>query len=412
MAPLNIIIVGSGIAGLAAAIGLARNGHNVTIYERSTTSQEVGYAFRITINSDRCLKHLGIDSVAGGAVPANIDRIYSHTGKLLMEMKENQDPELATQAINVFAYRPGLAKQLMDTALETGRVELRTGVKVTGVDVESTRIVFSDGETAHADLVIAADGVHSVIRPFIIDSKKHFLKPTSQTNVIRFIVPTVMAQSDPLLSSIVTDDATFLMWRTEDTMMLAYQVDHGRLLNMTLSHPAHMSNQEIAEDENSAVATSYNQKASLETVLKIHKGWEPRAIRLIELADPEGFRMWKLIDMDDIPSCSRHHTVLIGDACHPVLPFSYSGASMAIEDALTLSTFLEKDVKIEDVPEMLKLYEEVRNPRVRHVRDEGRKGAEVGRSKEEMQRYRDFLQDHDAVKHAQEMLKEYKEKRS
>lgn len=411
MAPLKIVIVGSGIAGPAAAIGLARNGHQVTIYERSTVGQEVGYAFRITANSDRCLKHLGIDTVAGGAVPANANRLYSHTGNFIGEVKENRDAEKAKQATSVFAYRPQLVKQLMDAALETGRVEVKSGMKVKGVNVEETRIVLANGETVDADLVIAADGLHSVIRPFVIDGNQYFPKPTGDINVIRFTVPKALAQEDPLLSSAVTDDAAMLVWNGGDTMMIVYQVDYGRLLNVTLSHPARRSNKETQEGD-SAALTSYNRKASLETVLDIHKGWDPRAIRLIELADQEGFRIWKLMDMDDIPTCSRGNTVLIGDACHPVLPFSYSGASMAIEDAITLSTFLEEDVKAEDVPGLLKLYEEARNHRVRHVRDEGRRRVQLDRTKEEMQQFRDFLQDHDAVKYAQEKLAGYKEKRA
>ena len=202
------------------------------------------------------------------------------------------------------------------------------------------------------------------------------------------------------------------MWNGGDIKMIAYQVDYGRLLNVTLGHPARLSDQDAEKDEDDATTTSYNQSASFETVCNIHKGWNPQAIRLLELADQDGFRIWKLMDMDEIPTCSRNHTVLIGDACHPVLPFGFSGASMAIEDAITLSTFLEKDVKLEDVPGLLKLYEEVRNPRVTCVRDEGRLRAKRDEPKEEMQRYRNFLESHDAPKYAQEKLDEYKKKRS
>ena len=59
---------------------------------------------------------------------------------------------------------------------------------------------------------------------------------------------------------------------------------------------------------------AYNQKASLDTVLSIYKDFDPRATRLFELADPEGFRVWKLVDMDEIPTWSRNSTVLLGDA--------------------------------------------------------------------------------------------------
>ena len=105
MAPLNIIIVGAGIGGLAVATGLARNGHKVTVYERLTSGSEVGYAFRITANSDRCLKHLDIDTVAGGAVAANSSRMFDAQGQVLMTLLENADAEKAKRATSVFAYR-------------------------------------------------------------------------------------------------------------------------------------------------------------------------------------------------------------------------------------------------------------------------------------------------------------------
>lgn len=105
MAPLKIAIVGAGIGGPAAAIGLARNGHSVTIYERSTSTSEVGFAFRITANSDRCLKYLDIDTVAGGACAARTTRMFNAQGDLVMEQKENPDAEKAKSGASVFAYR-------------------------------------------------------------------------------------------------------------------------------------------------------------------------------------------------------------------------------------------------------------------------------------------------------------------
>lgn len=50
--------------------------------------------------------------------------------------------------------------------------------------------------------------------------------------------------------------------------------------------------------------------------------------------------------MDDIPNWSSNHTVLLGDACHPVSPFGFPGTSMAIEDALTFSTLLPVDILV------------------------------------------------------------------
>lgn len=105
MASLNIIIVGAGIGGLVAAIGLARNRHQVTVYERLSSTSEIGYAFRITPNSDRCLKHLGIDTIAGGAVAANSNRMFNAKGEIVFEFKENKDVEESQRGTSVFAFR-------------------------------------------------------------------------------------------------------------------------------------------------------------------------------------------------------------------------------------------------------------------------------------------------------------------
>ena len=73
MAPPKATIVRTGTGG----IGVVRNRFQVTIYERSTSASEVGYAFRITASSDRCLRNLDIDTVAGAAVAANSSRMFN-----------------------------------------------------------------------------------------------------------------------------------------------------------------------------------------------------------------------------------------------------------------------------------------------------------------------------------------------
>ena len=102
----------------------------------------------------------------------------------------------------------------------------------------------------------------------------------------------------------------------------------------------------------------------------------------------------------------RNHTVLPSDACHPFLPSGVSGASMAIEDALTLSTLLTPDLHPNQIKERLELYEEIRKPRVGRVRDESRRKAEAdgGETKEEREAYMRFLAEHDAVEHAKVAL--------
>lgn len=103
--PLRVLIVGAGIGGPAAAAALAKKGHRVTIFERAKSTTEVGFAFRITPNSDRCLKHFGIDTVAGGAVAAKGMRMFNRDGEVMFQRVENSDQEKAKKGTSVFAFR-------------------------------------------------------------------------------------------------------------------------------------------------------------------------------------------------------------------------------------------------------------------------------------------------------------------
>ena len=110
--------------------------------------------------------------------------------------------------------------------------------------------------------------------------------------------------------------------------------------------------------------------------------------------------------MDDHPNWALNRTTLLGDACHPVLPFGFSGASMAIEDGATLATLLSSDTRVEDIPRRLKLYEDIRRPRVSRVREASRDIAQGMETKEFVHDYMTFLSSHDVIEHAKQVLTE------
>ena len=155
---------------------------------------------------------------------------------------------------------------------------------------------------------------------------------------------------------------------------------------------------------------AYNQKISYETVLEIFDDFEPVAKRLFALADPDGFRVWQLKDMDNHHPWSLNRTALLGDACHAVLPFAFSGASMAIEDGITLSTLISPDMPVEDIPGRLKLYEQIRRPRVERVREASLDLAKGVETPDYVREFMQFLCSHDAVEHAKQELSKYLEK--
>jgi len=68
---LNVMIIGGGLAGLAAAISLRQNGHHVEIFEQSRFANEVGAAIHMTPNATGVLKQIGVDPRDSGAIPLN-----------------------------------------------------------------------------------------------------------------------------------------------------------------------------------------------------------------------------------------------------------------------------------------------------------------------------------------------------
>ena len=153
---------------------------------------------------------------------------------------------------------------------------------------------------------------------------------------------------------------------------------------------------------------AYNQPISQSATLSIYAEFDNISRRLLELADPTGLRVWKLLDLDDLPRWSAGRVVLLGDACHAVLPFGFSGAGMAIEDAATLSMLLPGDVSVADVEERLAVYENIRRPRVARVREASRVMGSGTEDIKYLMDYREFLSSHDAVETAREALKALK----
>ncbi|KAI1766658.1 FAD/NAD(P)-binding domain-containing protein [Hypoxylon sp. FL1150] len=370
MAPLNIAVIGTGVGGPAAAIGLARNGHSVTLYERASSIGGVGFAFRISPSSDQCLKFLGIDILAGGGVAAKWSRFMNYEGRLFAEIPENETPEEARKGLSAYVYR------FLDEATKQG-VQIKMGVEVASVDVVNSTISFADASTSSFDLIIGADGVYAI-------------------------------RNDPITSHVIDDKFLLTGWKGIGKLVVGYVVDYGTQFNLVCTHPEELSRRETSSGDD-ADKSSYNQKISLDTAKNIYKEFDKVVVRLLELADPGGFRVWKLLDMDDLPHWSKNRVVLIGDACHPVLPFGFAGASMAIEDAVTLTVLFPSGIELAQIKDRLRLFEHIRRKRVYRVRDESRKRSSGSKDAAGTTAYGQFLNNHDAVGEAEQALKEQQE---
>lgn len=414
---LDIAIVGAGIAGLVLATTLSRQGHSVTVYERSHLKTSVGFAFKLGPHALRALLTIGVDAIKGGASVSHGAYLRkAHDGSEILFAPDKSAPGQET----VTAFRPQLMDEVWDAARGAG-VKVEVGLAVKGVDISASKLELSDGRTVEADLIVGADGVQvrrsfhmkyekmgtdekqSVIRPAVVDGKQYHPIATKGMNSLRFMLSRSTVENDPVLGPFYAGPVVTNHWSAPPlTSIVTYMTDYERQLNLVCTHPEGLSDAVLGREDSEA-AKDYDQVAPKELVEEIHKDFEPLARRHLELADPKSFRIWKLQDMETLPTWSKERTVLVGDAAHVALPFGFNGAAMAVEDGVVLGGLLPRGTRREDVNERLKVFEEMRKSRCEMVRDYARhwKG-----DKGQMMEYLGKLHPHDAKAEAEAKVKE------
>ncbi|KAF8176565.1 FAD/NAD(P)-binding domain-containing protein [Mycena galopus ATCC 62051] len=367
---LRVSIVGAGIAGLAAALALRRNGHRVHIFEASEIKTEIGAALGVPLNALRVLDHLGIsrDNLKGvpfSGVRFNIwpDPSYSKVKKVVnidAESGENKTIKLpAGSMIGLLCHRSDLYEELKRLATEDGEglpVDLRLGTKVLACDPEKGEISLANGERVQADLILGADGVHSVIRTHIIGEVQN----PSPVGVTCFRTVFEFHEKPDLLwlTEEVSGSRSCLAKDGPFRMLLMYPCRNGTLLNF------------VGFYADSPDAEGWTPKASREDIITKFKGFHPKFLPVLDLPNHSEIFKWKLGVLPELPTWIRGRAAILGDAAHATLPFLAQGAAMAIEEAGTIGCLFPVGTKPQDVLGRLKAYQDIRKARGEYVRIE------------------------------------------
>lgn len=201
--PLHIIVVGAGIAGLCAAVALRQAGHSITVFEKSRFSAEIGAALLLSPNGSRVLSRIGFSfERARGCRVTAWDTIDGGTLQSLASVNL-EDAEQRFGAPLMTVHRVDLHNELLRLATigdsgEGPKVKLHLNSKVIGANAEEGTIVLEDGSTETADLIVAADGVNSVLRRAVLEHDAPEASPTG-LSVFRFLIPTKDFIDDPQL---------------------------------------------------------------------------------------------------------------------------------------------------------------------------------------------------------------------
>lgn len=205
------------------------------------------------------------------------------------------------------------------------------------------------------DLVLGADGVHSVCRQQVEGGN---VKPFgSGKSAFRFLTERKAAAEDLATKHFVENPGELIIWYGTDRRVVMYPTSNNRLLNFVCIHP----------ESESKGGDDWTTDANKNALLQVYKDFDPAFISLISKADASSLKTWKLLDMDVLPTWTNDRLALLGDAAHPFLPHQGQGAAVAMEDAAALATVLESSLSRDEVPARLELYESIRYGRAKRI---------------------------------------------
>ena len=346
--PSSAAVVGGGIGGLAAAIALLQAGWDVRLYEQAAARSEVGAGIQLAPNCTRILRRLGVlPAVHRVAVrPTTFEFRRWDDGALLSTTPLGDAIERSYAAPYLHAHRADLVAVLA-AAVPADRVDVGRRCVDVAPDGE---IRFADGSRESADLVVGADGIHSAVRQAIFgDERPRFTGHVAY----RGLVP---AERAPELSP----DRRCTVRLGPGAHLVHYFVSAGRFLIVVC----------VAE-EGSWTRESWTDHGDVADLHAAFTGWHPVVKEIIAALDAP--LKWALFDRDPFPRWSKGVVTLLGDACHPMLPYGAQGAAQAIEDAAALAACLTQSA---DIPAALARYESARRDRTARVQAISRANGE------------------------------------
>jgi salicylate hydroxylase/6-hydroxynicotinate 3-monooxygenase len=343
----SIAIIGAGIGGLAVAAALRQAGIDSIVYEQAETFARVGAGIQQSPNAMKVHRGLGIEARlrdAGFAPTSSLNR-DAISGKVTNDHPLGRAVEERYGAPYLTLHRGDLHAALADIVPADTIMHGKKLARITEHGQRAT-LAFADGSAADADLVIGADGAHSLARDYVVG-------PEQPRFTGKLAYRTTFSAAR--LRGVDIGSSRTKWWGKDRHIVIYYVTATRDEIYFTTSQP---------EQADWMTRESWSIKGDLSELraafLHFHSD-----VQAVLAAAPEVHK-WGIYERDPLPRWSKGRVTLLGDACHPMTPYMASGAAMALEDAVVLSRCLA-DEDVEDIETALHTYEAIRKPRASAV---------------------------------------------
>ncbi|GKQ55072.1 FAD-dependent monooxygenase [Bradyrhizobium sp. Ce-3] len=350
MSRLSVAVIGAGMGGLASAAALSRAGVDVTVYEQAQRFTRLGAGIQIGCNAMKVMRAWDLEPVLRREAfyPRSWNNKEYDTGEVRFDMVFGPSAEERYGAPYLLGHRGDLHAALASAVPDN---LVRLDHKLTTIEQRADRAVtltFANGHSTTVDAVVAADGVHSLV-------KERLFGRDEPNFTGRIAYRTVFPAS--LLNGYPIDDCT--KWWGPDRHIVIYYVkpDRSEVYFVT------------SQPEPGFTVESWSATGDVNELRKAFEGFHPQVRKVLEACP--SVHKWALVDRDPLPRWSEGNITLLGDACHPMTPYMAQGAAMAIEDAAVLSRCLA-GVDRDSVSDAFRRFEATRKPRTSRVQASSR----------------------------------------
>jgi salicylate hydroxylase len=340
----RILIAGAGIGGIVAALALLQRGFPVELYEQAADLREIGAGVQISSNGSRVLCALGLRQAmeAIASVPGAKDMRLFNTGQAWRVQDLGAAAESRFGSPYWQVHRGDFHQVLVQSLADRAPGAVHLGAQVT--DFQQTEdgvtLTLETGEQVRGDALVGADGVHSRVRQSLFGDQG-----ATFTGFMawRGVVP--MQRLSPRLRQ-----QHGHTWIGPHGHVVTYPLRRGELLNFV-----------TAIERDDWLIESWSEAGTVEECRRDFASWHEDVLAIIDAIETP--YKWAMLGREPLEHWSVGRVTLLGDACHPTLPFLAQGANMAIEDGMVLARCLDAF----DIPQALRRYEAARLERTSRI---------------------------------------------